>query len=436
MKKKKSIHYIIRSHKKISAYKYKIYLKDQDPIIGTISREEMELIRQLYTEQGANFTLKELSNHFIRYSELDLLRILRLFNITKKSSLLTPHQLEELTSEEATNYVLGVKERLLNKKIQEIKHKKNEETIKKLLIEKEELTKSLESKSLFLKGIDYEKINKIPLFAFKNIESPKNNLVLYLSDMHIGAYVNHEGVYDNSYSRYELTRRLDKIYTHILDNMDNINSITVFNLGDALDGMNNKTTRIEHSHYLPQNMTNKEMCNTYIECVCEFFSKLSTITANLHFISVSESNHGGDLEYASTIALCSILNQKGIKTTLAKRSIDYIQTDFALFIYLHGKDTTDQFKPFPLTLNEKTENYFLDYLINYNLTGIKNTIIVKGDSHRSNLSKGKKFDYKSVSSLFGSSKWIHSNFGNTPWGCDYSLFNENNHRVDGIINDL
>ena len=68
MKKKKSIHYIIRSHKKISAYKYKIYLKDQNPIIGTISREEMELIRQLYTEQGANFTLKELSNHFIRYS--------------------------------------------------------------------------------------------------------------------------------------------------------------------------------------------------------------------------------------------------------------------------------------------------------------------------------------------------------------------------------
>ena len=66
----------------------------------------------------------------------------------------------------------------------------------------------------------------------------------------------------------------------------------------------------------------------------------------------------------------------------------------------------------------------------------KNTIVVKGDSHRSNLSKGKKFDYKSVSSLFGSSKWIHSNFGNTPWGCDYSLFNENNHRVDGIINDL
>ena len=60
----------------------------------------------------------------------------------------------------------------------------------------------------------------------------------------------------------------------------------------------------------------------------------------------------------SNVALCSILNHMGIKTTLANKSIDHIQTDFALFIYLHGKDNQNQIKPFPLTLDNKTENYF------------------------------------------------------------------------------
>ena len=85
---------MIRSHKKISSYKFKIVLPNKDLYTGSLNREEMELIHQLYTEQGANLTLKSLSRYFINYSTLDLIRILRLFNITKKSSVLAPHQIE------------------------------------------------------------------------------------------------------------------------------------------------------------------------------------------------------------------------------------------------------------------------------------------------------------------------------------------------------
>lgn len=394
----------------------------------------MELLHQLYTEQGANLTLKSLSRYFIKYSLLDLTRILRIFNITKKSSVLAPHQIEEMTSDEASEYILKIKEQHLYRKIEEQKNKNNELKINKLLLEIEKLNTELENNSNLLKGIDYNKINKLPVSIFENKEN-KNNLVLYLSDIHVGAYVNKEGVYDNEYSKFEVSRRLNKIYEFILNNINNINSITVFNLGDALDGMNNKTTRIQHSHYLPQNLSNKEMGVSYIECMSEFFTKIATINNNIHFISVCESNHGGDFEYMSNVALCSILNHMGIKTTLANKSIDHIKTDFALFIYLHGKDNQNQIKPFPLTLDNKTENYFNEYLIRKNLTNIPNTIVIKGDLHQSALSKGKFFDYKSVGSLFGSSNWIHSNFGKTDWCCDYSIFNKNNNRIDGIIND-
>ena len=78
------------------------------------------------------------------------------------------------------------------------------------------------------------------------------------------------------------------------------------------------------------------------------------------------------------------------------------------------------FKNLPLTLDVKTENFINEYLDNKQIFGNK-VVFVKGDLHQSATTYGRRFTYKSVGSLFGSSEWIHKNFGNTPACTDYSI---------------
>lgn len=78
------------------------------------------------------------------------------------------------------------------------------------------------------------------------------------------------------------------------------------------------------------------------------------------------------------------------------------------------------FKNMPLTLNDKTEKYLLEYIDS--LSDVRENIhVIKGDLHQSATNYNRKFRYKNVGSLFGSSKWIHHNFGNTRACFDYDI---------------
>ena len=61
--------------------------------------------------------------------------------------------------------------------------------------------------------------------------------------------------------------------------------------------------------------------------------------------------------------------------------------------------------------------------------------VMKGDLHQSAITRGKRFTYHSVSSLFGSSNWIMANFGNTAWGCDYTIISDEGLVTTGLIRD-
>lgn len=89
------------------------------------------------------------------------------------------------------------------------------------------------------------------------------------------------------------------------------------------------------------------------------------------------------------------------------------------------------FKNLPLTLDVKTENFINEYIDNRGLRG--NVVFVKGDLHQSATTYGRRFTYKSVSSLFGSSEWIHKNYGNTSAAVDYSIVDEVGNMLDGRI---
>ena len=108
----------------------------------------------------------------------------------------------------------------------------------------------------------------------------------------------------------------------------------------------------------------------------------------------------------------------GIKTYISNYAIDSFCVGDHTFVYAHGKDNYTQFKNFPLTLNDKTDLYFTQWMNGNNIMG-KYKYVVKGDLHRFAYTVGNTFDYISVGSLYGSSNWITANFGNTKWSINF-----------------
>ena len=179
-------------------------------------------------------------------------------------------------------------------------------------------------------------------------------------------------------------------------------------------------------------MCNKEQIHTFIFVMNYLFTELNKLEYNkMHYYCVGESNHDGDFGYAANVALETILANKGVNCTIFDKFIGEFKAGETTFILCHGKDNKDMFKNLPLTLDIKTENFINEYLDNKGITG--NVIFVKGDLHQSATTYGRRFTYRSVGSLFGSSEWIHKNFGNTCWSCDYSIVDETGNRLDGLI---
>ena len=96
-----------------------------------------------------------------------------------------------------------------------------------------------------------------------------------------------------------------------------------------------------------------------------------------------------------------------------------------------SKDNNSQFKNFPLTLNDKTELYFSNWMRDNNCFG-KYNYVVKGDLHRYAYTVGQSFDYISVGSLYGSSNWITANFGNTKWSINFMEIQGDNMQIGTI----
>lgn len=409
----------------IIAYDYEIIIPKKKKLKGSFTRDDMATIYKLYSSSGMNMTCRQVARSFPQFT-LDQFRlILRAFGITKACLPLPPHTIEEVSVDEAVDKIYTYKEQEVSKKVEAVAIKKLEDQVRNLAMDNFKLQQKLDDKKLLIDSLNLKDIKPI-----KPVDNPlaKGTMCIYLSDMHIGASVPNESIYPNKYDLTEVYGRLERVIYRV--KLINPKYVNIFNLGDSIDGINHSTTRPEHSHFLPQNMTNREMIRNYIEVMVWFIESLASFTT-VRFLSVGESNHGGDTEYAASLVVSEILNRKGITSIVSEKAISHIQINDTTIIYLHGKDTLNQFKPFPVCVNEKTETFFNQYIMLNGITG--KILVVKGDQHQSALTNAKMFEYKSVSSLFGSSAWIQSNFGQTDWGVDYSLFYPGGVRHDGRI---
>lgn len=272
--------------------------------------------------------------------------------------------------------------------------------------------------------IDYK-----PMIKINNL-----GLFIYGADKHIGALTKEDSIYKNKYDKKEIKQRLIK---NTIINIEksvkyfgNFESLYIMDLGDALDGFNQKTTgglRGTSTHTLPQQMDNRGQHDFYVEVHKELFDILvqKEYAQNLYFIATSNSNHGGDFEYGAMRNLETYLNIKypDIKTFVNYYPFNHFTYGNHAIIFGHGKDMEDMKFGLPLNLNEKTEIFIEDYIRSNNLQDYHVTVVM-GDLHQSSENYGKNFRYKRVLSQYGSSKWMHTNFGSGNAGLSFEIFDK------------
>lgn len=283
-----------------------------------------------------------------------------------------------------------------------------------------------------LKNFDF---NIVPTYLEKI--TPKNGYILsiYLSDQHIGAKVEN-GLYTNYFDADIYSNRMNKVLKSIIEKsveFGGFEQINIFYLGDTFDGQDGFT--VKRTHNLPQNMSNNEAFELGLDVNLKFITNVveNKVTNNIKVFCVQDSNHGGSMDFYLFKALQKVLKYKypEIEFTIADKFIDYMTVGIHTFLYTHGKDGKDMKHGLPLDLNDKTEVFINQYIDNFRLSG--NISVIKGDLHQDALSTGKKFRYRNVPSLFGSSGWIMKNYGNTKPGVGYDIFKKDSPDIMGGV---
>lgn len=426
---------------KIEKYLFKIYKRDRDPFIGELSREDMEFIMHNYVNRGAGLTQKEIARNFAQYTFNQIKDIIRAFNITKADLPLAPHEVEEYTEEEALEVLSRIKEHTLTVKAEATEVRDLQNGYNRLASENIKLKKQLDELNNIASSIN---VSDLPIKLFRPVDedghfetstSTPVDICIWLSDMHIGAWVNaEESLFGLPYDEEVVHNRLNKITEKLISLSEtlNIRTITICNLGDSLDGMDQQTAR--RDHILPQNMSNNQQLETFVKCMTTFFVNLKNNIEcdRIQYYCVGDSNHDGIFGRAANRILQLTLEPLGIKSVIFTRFMDFFTLGDLSVILCHGKDSKDMKKPLPIVINPQTEIKISQFISTYKVPGSK-ILFVKGDSHTSALTYGSGFIYKSVGAFIGATKWSSANFGITIPVCDYSIIDRNCNILDGQI---
>ena len=249
--------------------------------------------------------------------------------------------------------------------------------------------------------------------------------MVYTSDKHIGASVGSEAMLNNHYDKEEFESRMQKLAVELidLDNLHRFDQMIVCDLGDAIDGMDGFTG--SRMHKLPQNMGNREVFQTFIDVHLKFFHTLKSHLhcPNLEFRTAGESNHGGDMEWMCFKTLGMMLHEKyNMNVYIGNKFIEHFTKGDHTFLLCHGKDFKDMKFGLPRYADAKTINYFKSYMEHHGITS-KFIHVVKGDLHMNNSEYTQFFRYKNVMSMFGSSKWVMTNFMSNTKGVSIDILN-------------
>ena len=263
--------------------------------------------------------------------------------------------------------------------------------------------------------------------------SNKKGLFLFTSDKHVGACTKETSIYQNPYNEKVFTERMMSLLAecqHQKKLHGKFDTLVFMDLGDPLDGYNGQTTR--GGHELPQNLTNREQFDVYVKVHRMFFDKLieMDVSSEIKFVALTSDNHSGAFGYCANRGVDIYLEVRhpDVERMVIDKFLDHFTYGDHTYIVSHGKDEEDMRSGLPLRITPPVENYINDYI---NVKGISTPHIhfVKGDLHQSSVEYAKRFRYKNVMSLYGSSKWIHTNYGSGTSGVDFEIVEKFGSRI-------
>lgn len=410
------------STNKIESYDVIVYVRDSKPFRTILSREDAEVLFGLYTYYGGNVTARNVANEFPKFTLPEVKKLFRAFKLTKDSAWFPPHLGEELTEEELSQYRMNLKERAAFKYADARQERDFKNTINKMASEINKLKNfNGQFEEVLAKFVNE---NNIVTKQFPKVISSDKTVMIFLADMHIGAKVNDQALFDNHYDMGVVYKRMDQIISYF-SKLDPFKRIVVVNVGDALDGMDNQTAR--RDHFIPQNMNNFEQLNNYVAAIKYLFHNMivNKMASEYSYISVPCGNHDGAFGYAAAQLAASVLKLNYPQIETCVESKFYLRYDVGEFSYLvcHGKDEQFMKNGFKINLDDNTElkiNQYID-----SLDGLKPNInVVSGDLHNESMSRGKKFKYWKVGSFFGSSEYCMYGWGNTPAHVNYHIISD------------
>ena len=421
--------YIRDDEGKITGYSFVVYRRNNSPVTGILTRDEMNSIYRLYSYYGSGITQRQISRFFPEYSLMDFKRILRAFNITKASSPFAPHMYEEHTEEELKEIHAREKENDFLKRIEKDEINDLRQTAIKFAKKNRDLEQTIDTLS-----------QEIKISVEGNVISTKQegtssdkSMIVYLSDMHIGAKCNSDTLYPNPYDKKEISRRLTELASNIAS-FGHLNELVICLMGDSLDGMDQQTAR--RDHIMPQCMDNNEQLTAFIDLTFNFITTCRSLCNKITIYSVKCGNHGGTWEYTANLALKNLVERvyPEIQFTLFTEFIGSFSFKNHLMLITHGKDEQFMKRPLPLYLDDTTKVRIHEWLLSRNLSSEENIHVVKGDLHSNALCSCLAFDYRNVLSLFGASDYANYNFSRNSYGVSYDLFVGNNRTIGTFEN--
>lgn len=263
---------------------------------------------------------------------------------------------------------------------------------------------------------------------------------LLTADAHIGSTIK-DSMFGNKYSREIYIDRVRK-WVDIIDReharYGTFKYLNIIGLGDHVDGYEQKTTRSSTNHLLPQDMTSAEQFDTYVKSHIDLFDTLieGGYADKIRFVAATNSNHGGDFEYACARAVEVYLNARypDIETMVSREFMFHLVSGKHSAVFNHGKDKTWMKSNIPFVLQKNDEMWIENYINYHSLNKFvpfnqeKNYITAYfGDLHQSKTEYMKRFRYKRIMSVYGQSDWIEMNFTKSfgYQGFEWEVFNTN-----------
>ena len=300
---KSEVSYIRNQEGQIQEYKIEVYKKDVPSFKTNLTREEAETIFGLYTYYGGNITARNVANEFPKYTVPEIKMIFRAFKLTKDSIWAPPHCIEEMNSEQLSQYRMNLKERAAFKYADATQEREFKNSLNKMASR----IKQLEDRNEFFKNLAIAEtsFSKIPNFK-KNVSETTG--VLLLSDIHVGAVNTTNGYLPlKDYTEQEINLRLDRILERISGK--NWSNVIVINLGDSVDSYKGTTAK---GTPLPTQYSEKEMSKMYLRVMNRFFTSIKNLFPSIQYICTGDSNHDGSFGWLNNVALSYQLENIGI----------------------------------------------------------------------------------------------------------------------------